>query len=80
VTRTASSVSLVALAARMALLLALAAPRLLRLAFPQIWIEDDWYINGAWMMSRGFLPYRDFPLPHLPALELALAGLFSVVR
>lgn len=63
----------------MALLLALAVPRLLRLAYPQIWIEDDWYINGAWMMSRGFLPYRDFPLPHLPALELALAGLFSVV-
>ena len=31
------------------------------------------------MMSRGFLPYRDFPLPHLPALELAVAALFSVV-
>lgn len=77
--RTASGVSLVAPAARIVLLLALAAPRVLRLAYPQIWIEDDWYINGAWMMSRGFLPYRDFPLPHLPALELAVAALFSVV-
>ena len=27
------------------------------------------------MLSRGFLPYRDFPLPHFPALELLLAAL-----
>jgi len=63
-------------AAFVALLLALAVPRLLRLLYPQLWIEDEWYINGAFMMSHGLLPYRDFPLPHLPALELTMAGLF----
>lgn len=30
------------------------------------------------MLSRGFLPYREFPLPHLPALELLLAAVLRL--
>lgn len=59
-------------------LLALAVPRLLRLFYPQIWIEDESYLNGAFLLARGWLPYRDFPLPHLPALEALLAAVFLV--
>jgi hypothetical protein len=56
----------------------LAAPRVARLVYPQMWLEDESYLNGAWMLSRGFLPYRDFPLPHLPALEAMMAAVLRV--
>jgi hypothetical protein len=59
-------------------LILLAAPRIVRMAYPQIWIEDESYLNGAFMLARGFLPYRDFPLPHFPALEGLLAAVFLV--
>jgi hypothetical protein len=58
--------------------LALAMPRVVRLAHPQVWLEDESYLNGALMLSRGFLPYRDFPLPHVPALELLLAAVLRL--
>ena len=61
-----------------ALGLLLAAPRLARLAYPQVWIEDDAYVHGAFLLSRGLMPYRDFPLPHLPLLEAMLAALFRI--
>lgn len=60
------------------LLVLLAIPRIARLAYPQIWIEDESYLNGAFMLSRGFMPYRDFPLPHFPALDALLASVFLV--
>ncbi len=56
----------------------LAVPRIVRLLYPQVWIEDESYLNGAFMLSRGWMPYRDFPLPHLPALEALLAAVFLV--
>ena len=56
----------------------LALPRVARLVYPQIWIEDESYLNGAFMLARGWMPYRDFPLPHLPALELMMAAVFKV--
>ncbi len=68
-TRTAFTAAFIAL---------LALPRLARLLYPQIWIEDESYLNGAFMMARGWMPYRDFPLPHLPALELMMAAVFKV--
>ena len=50
-----------------------AAPRLVRMTWPQVWIEDDAYLAGVFALSRGLLPYRDFPLPHLPLLEAVAA-------
>lgn len=41
-------------------------------------MEDEWYLNGAFLLSRGAMPYRDFPLPHLPLLEALLAAIFAV--
>ena len=68
-TRTAFTAAFIAL---------LALPRIARLVYPQIWIEDESYLNGAFMLARGWMPYRDFPLPHLPALELMMAAVFKV--
>jgi len=48
------------------------------MAYPQVWIEDDAYVNGAFLLSRGWLPYRDFPLPHFPLLEAIAAAVFRV--
>lgn len=59
------------------LLLVLAIPRIARLLYPQVWVEDEWYLNGAFMLSRGWMPYRDFPLPHFPVLEGLLALVFK---
>lgn len=59
-------------------LVLLAMPRLVRIASHQVWIEDESYLNGAFVLARGFLPYRDFPLPHFPALEALLASVFLV--
>ncbi len=63
-----------------AVCLLLVVPRVLRLAHPQIWIEDESYLTGALMLSHGFLPYRDFPLPHYPLLEALLAAAFRLVH
>ncbi|HZT76274.1 MAG TPA: glycosyltransferase family 39 protein [Vicinamibacterales bacterium] len=60
------------------LVLLLALPRVARLLYPQVWIEDDSYIHGAFLLTRGYLPYRDFPLPHFPLLEYAMAAIFRV--
>jgi hypothetical protein len=59
-------------AAGFALLLAL--PRVLRIAYPEVWVEDDFYLASAWLVAQGDSPYHDFVHPHLPLLEWAVAG------
>jgi hypothetical protein len=56
----------------------LAVPRIARIAYLQVWIEDESYLNSAFLLARGFFPYRDFPLPHFPTLEGFLASIFLV--
>lgn len=51
------------------LLVVLAIPRLVRLFYPAIWVEDDFYLEAAWLMSAGLRPYLDFVHPHFPLLE-----------
>ncbi len=60
------------------LAIALAVPRIVRLLYPQVWIEDESYLNGAFLLSRGVAPYRGFPLPHLPVFEGLLAAVLLV--
>ncbi len=55
------------------LLCLLAAPRLLRMLFPAVWVEDDFYLASAWLVEQGERPYLDFVHPHLPLLEWAVA-------
>jgi Dolichyl-phosphate-mannose-protein mannosyltransferase len=51
------------------LVIALIAARLIRLFYPEIWVEDDFYLESAWLVAAGMRPYVDFVHPHLPLLE-----------
>jgi hypothetical protein len=57
-----------------ALLVILAIPRVVRLLYPEIWVEDDFYLEAAWLVSVGMQPYLDFVHPHFPLLEYFTAG------
>jgi Dolichyl-phosphate-mannose-protein mannosyltransferase len=56
------------------LIVVLAAPRILRMLYPEIWVEDDFYLESAWLVSVGMRPYLDFIQPHMPLLEWIAAG------
>jgi hypothetical protein len=47
----------------------LAAPRLLRFMYPQVWIEDDQLLQTVLATSRGLHPYVQFSLAQMPLLE-----------
>ena len=52
------------------ILVALAIPRLVRLLYPYVWVEDDIYLESTYAMSAGLRPYLDFTHPQMPLLEL----------
>jgi hypothetical protein len=56
------------------LIVALLIPRIARMLYPEIWVEDDFYLESAWMVSVGMRPYLDFVQPHMPLLEWIAAG------
>jgi hypothetical protein len=62
VTRQASGIGLV-------LAIVLVVPRLARLFYPEVWIEDDFYLENAYLISVGMRPYLDFLHVHFPILE-----------
>jgi len=51
------------------LVVALLIPRVVRMLYPQVWVEDDFYLESAWLVSIGMRPYLDFVHPHMPLLE-----------
>jgi hypothetical protein len=48
------------------LIIVLLIPRIARMFYPEIWVEDDFYLESAWMVSVGMRPYLDFVQPHMP--------------
>ncbi|HKN13554.1 MAG TPA: glycosyltransferase family 39 protein [Candidatus Binatus sp.] len=48
--------------------------RVVRMFYPQVWVEDDFYLESAWLVSAGMRPYLDFVHPHMPLLEWIAAG------
>ncbi len=60
------------------LLISLLIPRLFRLLYPAIWVEDDFYLEAAWLVSAGLRPYLDFIHPHFPLLEFISAGYLKI--
>ncbi len=64
-------VSAAADAARIAawLVVVLLIPRIIRMLYPEVWVEDDFYLESAWLVSVGMRPYLDFVQPHMPLLE-----------
>src|SRR5487761_115743 len=61
-----------------ALALMLIAPRVIRLLYPEIWVEDDFYLESAYLVASGMRPYLDFVHPHLPMLEWIAGGLLKI--
>ncbi len=61
-----------------ALLIILLLPRLVRFLYPAVWVEDDFYLEAAWLVSAGMRPYIDFVHPHFPLLEWIAAGYFKI--
>ncbi len=51
------------------MLIALLVPRIVRMLYPEVWVEDDFYLESAWLVSAGMRPYLDFIHPHMPLLE-----------
>ena len=56
------------------LIVVLLIPRIARMLYPEIWVEDDFYLESAWLVSVGMRPYLDFVHPHMPLLEWIAAG------
>src|ERR1700722_10545337 len=56
------------------LIIILLIPRIARMLYPEIWVEDDFYLESAWLVSVGMRPYLDFVQPHMPLLEWIAAG------
>lgn len=57
------------------LALVLVVPRLVRMFYPEVWIEDDFYLENAFLVSVGMRPYVDFLHVHFPVLEW-IAGVY----
>src|ERR1700683_3070004 len=60
------------------ILIMLLIPRLIRILYPAIWVEDDFYLEVAWLTSAGLRPYIDFVHPHFPLLEFIAAAYLKV--
>ena len=61
-----------------ALAIVLIVPRIVRLLYPEIWVEDDFYLESAWLVAAGMRPYLDFVHPHLPLLEWIAGGYLKI--
>ncbi len=59
--------------------LVLLLPRLIRIAYGELWIEDEAYLDIALRICQGQTPYLDFPLPHYCLLDVSLGALFHLL-
>jgi hypothetical protein len=57
------------------LLAALAVPRVIRILYPAVWVEDDVLLQCALAVAKGLRPYLDFAHAQMPLLEW-VAGLY----
>src|ERR1700689_2055764 len=60
------------------LIVVLLVPRIVRMLYPEIWVEDDFYLESAWLVSAGMRPYLDFVHPHFPLLEYLSAAYLKI--
>lgn len=59
-------------------ILLLFLPRFIRVASPNVQIEDPNYIYGAFLILKGMIPFADFAQVNPPLLETLLAGLYRL--
>ena len=53
-------------------------PRFVRCLYPEVYIEDDFYLQNVNLMLLDKAPYKDFILPAFPLLEVILKTVCSV--
>lgn len=58
--------------------LALAVPRVIRIADSRVWFEDESYLNSALLLHRGFKPFVEVPLLNFPQLDQLLGFVFGL--
>ena len=57
------------------MLVALAIPRVVRMLYPYVWVEDDLLLQSVLATAKGLRPYVDFSHAQMPLFEWA-AGLY----
>jgi len=57
----------------------LALPRLARILYPALWVEDTFYMYAGNLVNQGILPYRDFVHTQYPGVEFLLAALYRLL-
>ena len=59
-------------------LVILALPRILRLVFPQIWLEQNYFIYIVHQLASGHIPYKEVMIsyPAIPEIIYAFANFF----
>ena len=53
-------------------------PRVARIVYPYVWLEDPYYLYAAALIKQGILPFRDFGHTQLPGTEYLLAFFYSL--
>ena len=53
-------------------------PRLFRLLYPEVWLEDPYYLYASRLIAGGAVPFRDFGHTQLPGAEYLLAWLYLI--
>jgi hypothetical protein len=55
-----------------------AAPRIIRLVHPKLWLEDPFYLYAPYLILKGQIPYRDFGHTQMPGLEAVVALFYGI--
>lgn len=60
-------------------LLLLGLPRVLKLLYPLVWVEDSYYLYAGDLVARGMAPFRDFVFTQYPGVEFLLALTYKLL-
>lgn len=53
-------------------------PRLIRMLYHKVWLEDTMYLYAGFAIKNGLVPYRDFAHFHPPLLEFILSIFYRI--
>jgi len=59
--------------------LLLAVPRIVRMAYPALWVEDSFYLYAGDLVSKGVMPYKEFVHTQYPGVEFLLALAYKML-
>jgi len=59
--------------------LLLALPRVVRILYPAMWVEDSYYLYAGNLISQGVMPYAGFVHTQYPGVEFLLALTYKIL-